>query len=135
MSNASSYVRVEGKMDEIEPRITKRLADEGFGVLSRIPFHEILQEKIGAEIEPYVRLGVCNPSLAYKVLKADLAVGILLPCAVYLRKVGDEVEVGFLRPEPAFSLVTDAAPDELAELGHKVEESLLSAIRSLEAPL
>ena len=62
------------------------LRQEGFGVLTEIDVRKTLKEKIGADFQPYVILGACNPSLAFTALQDDIELGLLLPCNVTVRQ-------------------------------------------------
>ncbi|MEG3614014.1 DUF302 domain-containing protein [Isoptericola haloaureus] len=74
---------------ETVTQVREALSAQGFGVLTEIDMAATLQTKIGAEIEPYLVLGACNPPLAHRALQADRSVGALLPCNVVVRDLGD----------------------------------------------
>ena len=73
---------VEGNFDEIIDRTKAALAQRGFGVLSEIDVAATLKKKIGADMEPYVILGACNPTFAHQALQREPDLGLLLPCNV-----------------------------------------------------
>lgn len=124
---------IQGGIEDVETELVRSLGQRGFGVLGRIAFHEVIEQKIGRKIEPYVRLGVCNPKLAYEALEAERGVGAVLPCAVALRELPEgAVEVAFLRPEEAFVLAVGELNPTLERLASTVEVSLREAVDELE---
>ncbi|NNM93730.1 MAG: DUF302 domain-containing protein [Candidatus Eremiobacteraeota bacterium] len=80
---------VEGKFEEVIDRTKAALAERGFGVLTEIDVAATLKKKIGAEMEPYVILGACNPTFAHEALQREPDLGLLLPCnVVVMQKAG-----------------------------------------------
>jgi uncharacterized protein (DUF302 family) len=80
-------------------RVRDELQAEGFGVLTEINVTATLREKLGVDIEDYVILGACNPTLAHQALQADRSIGLLLPCNVVVRTGDDATVVEFLDPQ------------------------------------
>src|SRR3990172_11240576 len=74
------------------------LKEEGFGVLTEIDVRKTLREKIGADFQPYVILGACNPALAFAALQDDIEAGLLLPCNVTVRQEDGGTVVSILDP-------------------------------------
>jgi uncharacterized protein (DUF302 family) len=88
--------------------IRTALRRHGFGVLTAIDVTALLNEGLGADFRPYVILYACNPTLAHRALRADLGVGLLLPCAVIVYATGDGASVvAVLDPEVALAAVGD----------------------------
>ncbi len=94
---------------EAVPRVKAALQGQGFGTLTEIDVRATLKEKLGADMEPYLIIGACNPQLAHRALGIDREVGLLLPCNVVVREEGKRVAVQAL----------DA--DIIAQLAHRPE--------------
>lgn len=102
----SATVNMKGSLDEVAAATTEALRAEGFGVLVEIDLAATLRAKLGVERPGYRILGACNPPLADMALQTEPAVGLLLPCNVTLRDLGDgQVEVAFVDPVALLSLV------------------------------
>lgn len=84
---------------EAVQRAREALSAEGFGVLTEIDVTATLQEKLGEEMEDYVILGACNPSLAHTALESDRDIGLLLPCNVIVRAADGHTVVAALDPQ------------------------------------
>ena len=110
---------------------TKRaLEQQGFGVLSEIDLQQKLKEKLGVDVPPYLILGACNPSLAYRALQAEPEIGLLLPCNVIVCETPEGRRlVAAVDPEAMLSVVGDNTG--VAEVGRDARRRLQTAIDSL----
>ena len=125
-------VVIDTPIEEAVPRVKEAFKTQGFGTLTEIDVQATLKEKIGVDVEPYVILGACNPSLAHRALQIEPDVGLLLPCNVVVRPHQGRTMVSALDPgiiaemmdhpdlvpiaEEATKLI-DAALDSLAASG------------------
>ncbi len=117
-------------MEEAERRVRAALAEEGFGVLTRIDLQETLAKKVGAEIDEYVILGACNPQLALQGVTAERFLGLVLPCNVVLtrREGAGGVEVAALDPRAMFGIVgAQGMEDLVADATARLERALAAA--------
>jgi uncharacterized protein (DUF302 family) len=117
--------------DAVE-RTTRALAEQGFGVLTRIDVKSTLKQKLGAEIEDYLILGACNPTLAHRALDVDRQIGQLLPCNVVVRTEpggqGDAVLVEAMDPQLMIKVVDQPALQAIAD---EAAAKLTAAISAL----
>ena len=119
---------VEGKFDEIIDRTKAALAQRGFGVLTEIDVAATLKKKIGAEIEPYVILGACNPTFAHQALQREPDLGLLLPCnVVVMQKEGKT----YVKAIDAGAMLGVTGNTELVALAGEVDAHLTDTLKSL----
>ncbi len=101
--------------EEAIPRVEEALKTEGFGVLTEIDVRQTLREKLGAEMEPYIILGACNPQLAHRALEQEPDIGLLLPCNVVVRSLGQGSRVDIADPEAMLGMVGNKQLHPIAE--------------------
>lgn len=97
------------------------LAEQGFGVLTEIDVQGTMKAKRDKDMEPYIILGACNPTLAEQAIDADRSTGVLLPCNVVVRGDGEGSIVQILDPQlmaavtdlPAMTMLADEATTRL----------------------
>lgn len=116
--------------DEVIPRVKEALKAEGFGVLTEIDVRQTLREKLGAEMEPYLILGACNPALARRALEVEPEIGLLLPCNVVVRAVEDGCRVDIADPEAMLGIVGNEQLDAIAD---EAKQRLQRAVAALES--
>jgi len=100
--------------DDAVGRVRDELTAEGFGVLCEIDVQATLRKKLGAEVEPYVILGACNPTLAHRALAAEPDLGVLLPCNVVVYERDGTTHVAAVDAERMLSIVGNDALTPIA---------------------
>ncbi|MFJ4205359.1 DUF302 domain-containing protein [Streptomyces sviceus] len=112
-------------------RTREALAAQGFGVLTEIDVTATLKAKLDHDMEDYVILGACNPSLAHRALETHRSVGLLLPCNVVVRRSGDRTVVQVLDPN---TMVALTEIDALRPVAEEATRRLDAALASLTRP-
>lgn len=119
--------------EEAVDRTTKALADQGFGVLTTIDVKATLKQKLGEDMENYLILGACNPTLAHRALGIHRQIGQLLPCNVVVRSdpagEADAVLVEVMDPQLMVKVTGDQAA--LQEVADQATAKLQAAIGAL----
>ena len=98
--------------DDISARTREALASQGFG----------------AEIDDYLILGACNPSMAHRAMQLEPRIGAMLPCNVILRKADEGVEVSAIDPVASMAAVEN---DELKAVAGEVRALLQKAVDAI----
>ncbi len=114
--------------EEAIPRVKEALKAEGFGVLTEIDVRRALRERLGAEMEPYIILGACNPPLAHRALAVDPDIGLLLPCNIVVRAEGKGSRVEVADPQAMLGIVGN---EELNAVAEEAKKRLLRVVASL----
>ena len=110
-------------------RVTARLAEAGFGVLTTIDVSATLKKKIDVDFQRYTILGACNPGFAYKALQAEDKIGTMLPCNVIVQETADgKVEVAAVDPIASMSAIEN---ETLGEVAAEVQGMLKNVIESI----
>lgn len=120
--------------EEAVTEVKEAFKAKGFGTLTEIDVRATLQDKLGVDMEPYLIIGACNPSLAHRALDADRQVGALLPCNVVVRRTEGAVTVDALDPSILATIPDSAAlrpiADEAARLIGEALADLAEADRA-----
>lgn len=112
--------------DAVE-KTKEALKAEGFGVLCEIDVKATLKAKIGEDIEPYIILGACNPTLAHQALSAEPDLGLLLPCNVIVYERDGATWVKAIEPHTMLSVVGNPSVEAVAtQVREKLEKVLAS---------
>ena len=133
MSTATGYTLTaptDLAFAEAVGRVRTELRDEGFGVLCEIDVQATLREKLGAEIEPYVILGACNPPLAHRALSTESELGALLPCNVVVYRRDGRTHISAIDAERMLSIVGN---DALLPIAAQVREKLAAVVERAAA--
>ncbi len=116
--------------DDAVAKITEALKTEGFGVLTEIDMQAKLKEKLGVDYKKYKILGACNPAFAYKALKAEEMIGVMLPCNIVVTDKEDgTTEVAAINPIASMMAIQNPA---LGPLAQEVTKKLKRAINLLK---
>jgi uncharacterized protein (DUF302 family) len=115
--------------DEAVAATRSALAEHGFGVLTEIDMQQTLKAKVDKDMDRYVILGACNPKLASAALDVEPNVGVLLPCNVVVREIGEgRVQVDALDPG---LMVSMTSVDELAPIAADARRLIGEALAAL----
>lgn len=120
---------IEAPYEQVLPKVTQALQEQGFGVITEIDVKATLQEKLGQEFRQYRILGACNPGYAFRSLQADLDVGLLLPCNVIVYEIDQgRTYVAAINPVSALEVIQST---ELRAIAAEVSQKLQRVIASL----
>jgi uncharacterized protein (DUF302 family) len=118
--------------DDAIVKVKEALKAEGFGVLTEIDVRQTLRKQLHTEMEPYLILGACNPSLAHRALTQEPEVGLLLPCNVVVRAEGTHSRVDIVDPQVMLGIINNV---QLSSIAQEAKERLQRALASLGSDL
>ncbi len=116
--------------DEALEKVREELKKVGFGILTEIDVKATMKEKLDREFNRYMILGACNPELAYRALKTETEIGLLLPCNVIVYETDKgKTHVAFVNSRTLVHLVDNDKP--LQNIANQVNELLKQVMDSL----
>lgn len=133
MSELGAEIAIDLPFDAAIEAVTQALADNGFGVISRVDMDKAFREKLGADFRRYVILGACNPKLALKAVTARPEVGLLLPCNVTVEARGDGALVRIIDAGNMMQAAGLGEEPAIAELAADAGERLSRVAEALRA--
>jgi len=110
--------------------VTKELAKEGFGVLTRIDFHEKMKEKLGKTLPPLVILGACHPQSAFEAFQVAPDVTALMPCNAVIRETGSH-QYSVELAKPSFMLETLEMGAALEPVACELDDKMKRVLQNL----
>jgi uncharacterized protein (DUF302 family) len=116
--------------EEAIEHVREAFVDAGFGVATEFSPSDLLNEKIGADRDPYYVLGACNPNMADRALDASaMKIGGLFPCNVVIWEEEPGVQVVYHVSIMKIARLVGMAPDDetmadiVADTGELVEQA------------
>jgi len=121
---------VELPFAEAVQAVRAAVAEQGFGIPVEMDFTELMREKLGEEVRPYMILGSCMPRLALNAVAAEEQIGVLLPCNWVIQEHEDgRVEVSALNPA-AIDMLTEN--EALRPLMQDAQVRILAALDAIQ---
>ncbi|MBV6479340.1 MAG: hypothetical protein HGGPFJEG_02111 [Ignavibacteria bacterium] len=121
--------KVPYNYEEALVKAADALKSEGFGILTEIDVKDTLKKKLNAELKPYKILGACNPPYAFKALKEEEQIGLMLPCNVIVFvNENDETIVSAIDPIASMSAVKN---EKLGIIAEEIRNKLKNVIENI----
>jgi uncharacterized protein (DUF302 family) len=127
-TNYNYSKRVNLSFEEAIARAKIELQKEDFGILTEIDVKATLKKKLDVDFQDYVILGACNPPNAYKLLQAEIEIGLMLPCNVIVYQKDEYVFVSAVLPTVAMGMINN---ESLKDIAINIENKLKKAIDSI----
>lgn len=109
---------LETTHDEAVDHVRSTFLDAGFGVATEFSPADLLNEKVGADRDPYTVIGACNPEMADRALDAtDRRIGALFPCNVVVWEEAPDRQVVYHVSIMKIARLVGLAPDDEAMAG------------------
>ena len=128
MINYGFTKEIKIPFDEAIEKISDKLKEEGFGILTKIDVKDKFKEKLGIDFKKYVILGTCNPPSAHKAIIAEENIGLMLPCNVIIYEKANRTAVSIVKPTVTMEMIDN---EKLKEIARSIEIKLKHVIDSI----
>lgn len=105
------------------------LSAQGFGILTEIDVKATLKKKLDKDVDDYLILGACNPTMAHQAIGLEPKVGAMLPCNVIVRRTGPgSVMVSAIDPVASMEAIPNPS---LKSVAGQVRDMLKTAVEGI----
>jgi len=123
---------VETGLDDAVASTKEALARHGFRVLTQIDMKENFRAALHVDFHPYLILGVCNPELTYRALRAEDKIGTMLPCNIVIQQRADHrIEISAVDPVASLQAIPHIVVSQVAG---DIRSQLQSVIAEIGEP-
>lgn len=120
---------INGTFEDVIDKVTQRLKEEGFGILTEIDVTVTLKKKLDVDFKKYRILGACNPPYAHKAFQIEDKIGTMLPCNVIVQEIeAGVIEVAAVNPMASMQAVEN---EKLNEIANEITAMLENVIEKL----
>jgi|SRR5690554_6319761 uncharacterized protein (DUF302 family) len=120
---------INSSFDAAIEKVTEKLKQQGFGILTQIDVKETLKQKLDVDFKKYKILGACNPPFAYKALQAEDKIGVFLPCnVIVIEQADNKIEIAAVDPVASMMAIKNT---ELEFIANEVRSRLQTVINEL----
>jgi uncharacterized protein (DUF302 family)/glutaredoxin len=120
-----------GSYEEVVDRTVEALKAQNFGVQAEIDIQATLKKKLDVDMPKQLILGACNPGIAHRLLEAEPEIGLLLPCNVTIREIGeDRFAVSAVHPVKLLAMI---GREDLMPIAMEARDKLKAAIQTLDS--
>jgi len=128
MSGYGYTKRIDMSFIEALDSVEYELMQQWFWVLTRIDVKQKMREKLWKDMQEYMILGACNPSLAYESIEHEKEIGLLLPCNVIVYETREWVYVSAVRAEAILYMTWNKNLSHIADIAKQKLEAAIDAL-------
>jgi len=114
--------------EEVLDDVTICLAEQWFGVLTKIDMQSAMKNKLNKDIDKYIILWACNPAFAYDALLEDYEVWLILPCNLIVYEKNKKIFISTIVPSVWMSFIEN---DKIKDTAKTVEVKLKKVINNV----
>ncbi|MBN1599000.1 MAG: DUF302 domain-containing protein [Bacteroidales bacterium] len=115
--------------DQGRKTVEEKLKESGLGIVSEIDLDKKFKEKLDVSFRRYKILGACSPAHAYKAVRTEENIGLMLPCNVVIQeKDSNKIDVSVIDPVASMMAIEN---QELQPVALEIQSKLRKFIESL----
>lgn len=114
--------------EEVLDDVAICLAEQWFGVLTKIDMQSAMKNKLNKDIDKYIILGACNPTLAYEALLEDYEIWLILPCNLVVYEKNKKIFISTIIPSVWMSFIENIKIKNIAEIAEVKLKKVIDSV-------